>query len=69
MVLETCFLVGDSTILTAPASALLWLKRAHEALQHLDVALGMKFPAYSDWNLLINHSIGEQPCGALGELN
>lgn len=59
MVLEACYFVGESAILHDPASAILWLQRADETLQHLDVATGMNFPDYNDWNLVIQHSLGK----------
>jgi hypothetical protein len=59
MVLETCFLVGDSVFMPDTNSALIWLQRANDALNRLDISTEMAFPDYHDWNLVIQHYIGK----------
>ncbi|KAJ5463934.1 Meiosis specific protein SPO22 [Penicillium sp. IBT 31633x] len=57
-IFDTCFIIGDSALaLRQSEVAMNWLQRACDHLQALAVATEMKYPFFSDWNLVVRHSL------------
>jgi hypothetical protein len=56
IVVENCYLIGESVISVNPAASITWLQRANEAMQDLGPE---SLPAFQDWDLVVKHSLGK----------